>query len=274
MTGGVLILLGGAIAAGAAQVADRHGEPRGQRIPNDLVTLSAAAIIAVYATGFQRTKGAADEFQAQAARRRVHPTIASATEPTKAGNLSTRPATQAASEVAIVAPTLSRSPVPTPGKDRVQRSPIDVQNMAPAAAPAEAQLPMPVPVVTGSDSAPRATIATDGFIATGTATSADIAAPTDVVMPKLHYKDGTYLAWGRCAHGRIQASVVIKNGRIDSATIAQCETAYPCERIDALPGQVMLKQDPNVDVVTGASDSSYAFLDAVAAAMFRGQRGE
>ena len=82
------------------------------------------------------------------------------------------------------------------------------------------------------------------------------------------------MAWGRCAHGRIQASVVIKNGRIDSATIAQCETAYPCERIDVLPGQVVLKQDPNVDVVTGASDSSYAFLDAVAAAMFRGQRGE
>ena len=82
------------------------------------------------------------------------------------------------------------------------------------------------------------------------------------------------MGWGRCAHGRIQASVVIKDGRIASAEIARCETAYSCDVIAALPGKVLMSQDSNVDGVTGATDSSYAFQDAVAAAMFRGQRGE
>ena len=272
MTGCVFILLGGAIAAGAARVSERHGEPRGQRIPNDLVTLSAAAIIAVYATGFQRTKSADDEFKAQAARRRVHPPIATVAELPKAEHLSAQSTAQATSIFAMDAPEV-RAPVPRQRKDRAQLSTLQVQSIAPASTPLESQRLGPTPAVNDLVSDPPAATAASVPAAAPAVPAVDAATP-DLVMPKLHYKDGTYLAWGRCAHGRIQASVVIKNGRIDSATIAQCETAYPCERIDVLPGQVVLKQDPNVDVVTGASDSSYAFLDAVAAAMFRGQRGE
>lgn len=270
MTGCAFVLLGGAIAAGAAQVSERYGEPRGERIPNDLVTLSAAAIIAVYATGFQRTKSAADEFQAQAARRRIRPPIASVLElPKAADERSIQPAVQAASVIATAAPSLSRSPGSAPGKDRARRSPLYVQNMEPAVAPGHVQIRNSAPVP--SETASASPLAVDVSVAS----AADAAAPPNIVAPKLHYKDGTYLGWGTCRHGMIQASVVIKQGRIHSATIAQCETAYPCEWIDVLPSAVVLKQDPNnVDVVSGASDSSYAFLDAVAAAILKGQRGE
>ncbi len=44
-----------------------------QKISNGLVTLSSAAILAVYAAGYHRTGSAADGFEAQTARRRKRP---------------------------------------------------------------------------------------------------------------------------------------------------------------------------------------------------------
>jgi uncharacterized protein with FMN-binding domain len=86
------------------------------------------------------------------------------------------------------------------------------------------------------------------------------------------YKDGTYLGWGSCRHGDIQASVVIENGRIASATIAQCLTRYSCSWIDALPGQVVSRQNTNVDYVSGATQSTDAFADAVAEALSKAEK--
>ena len=81
------------------------------------------------------------------------------------------------------------------------------------------------------------------------------------------YRDGTYLGWGSCRHGDIQASVVIEGGRIASAAIAQCRTRYSCSWIDMLPGQVVSRQSTNVDYVSGATQSTDAFADAVAEAL-------
>jgi uncharacterized protein with FMN-binding domain len=81
------------------------------------------------------------------------------------------------------------------------------------------------------------------------------------------YRDGTYLGWGSCRHGDIQASVVIEGGRIASATIAQCLTRYSCSWIDKLPGQVVSRQSTSVDYVSGATQSTDAFSDAVAEAL-------
>ena len=158
MTGCVLIFLGVAIAAGAARVSERHGEPRGQRIPNDLVTLSAAAIIAVYATGFQRTKSADDEFKAQAARRRVHPPIAGLVEPPKADHLSGRSPAQAASKSAMDTPAV-RAPLPRDGKDRAPRSTLQVQSVASESVPVESQRLGPTPAINDLVSDPAAATA-------------------------------------------------------------------------------------------------------------------
>ena len=80
-------------------------------------------------------------------------------------------------------------------------------------------------------------------------------------------KDGTFLGWGYSAHGDIQASVEIQNGRIVSAVIAQCNTRYSCDVIDKLPPQVAARQSADVDYVSGATESANAFYDAVVDAL-------
>jgi uncharacterized protein with FMN-binding domain len=80
-------------------------------------------------------------------------------------------------------------------------------------------------------------------------------------------KDGTYLRWGSCRHGDIQAQVVVAAGRIASASINQCWTRYPCSWISMLPGQVVARQSQNVDYVSGATESTNAFYDAIVEAL-------
>ena len=82
-------------------------------------------------------------------------------------------------------------------------------------------------------------------------------------MPKEKYKDGTYLGWGTCRHGDIQAQVIVQDGRIASASIAQCWTRYSCSWVAHLPGQVVTRQSPDVDYVSGATQSANAFYWAV-----------
>lgn len=77
------------------------------------------------------------------------------------------------------------------------------------------------------------------------------------------YRDGTFTGWGQSIHGRIQAEVVIRRGRIAEARIATCRMRYPCSMIAALPAQVAARQSAEVDIVSGASDSAEAFSLAI-----------
>jgi uncharacterized protein with FMN-binding domain len=81
------------------------------------------------------------------------------------------------------------------------------------------------------------------------------------------YKDGTYTGWGTSRHGDIQAQVVIADGRITSATIAQCLTRWPCSWIEPLPPQVVARQSAETDYVSGATQSTNAFYYAVVQAL-------
>jgi len=81
------------------------------------------------------------------------------------------------------------------------------------------------------------------------------------------WKDGTYFGWGTSRHGDIQAQVVIEGGRIASATIAQCLTRYSCSVIAKLPPQVAERQSPEVDYVSGATQSTNAFYYGVVEAL-------
>ena len=98
--------------------------------------------------------------------------------------------------------------------------------------------------------------------------------PPPPVTQQSQYKDGTYLGWGTCRHGDIQASVVqFRGGQIAAAAIATCATRYPCsggrigDQVAALSGQVVARQSPNVDFISGATQSSNAFSDAVTSAL-------
>ena len=86
-------------------------------------------------------------------------------------------------------------------------------------------------------------------------------------LPKENWKDGTYTGWGFSRLGNIEAAVTIVGGRIESAIISQCRTRYSCGVIELLPGQVVQRQSPDVDYVSGATQSADAFFEAVVAAL-------
>jgi uncharacterized protein with FMN-binding domain len=97
---------------------------------------------------------------------------------------------------------------------------------------------------------------------------AAIAPPAPLPPPNApQWKDGTFLGWGTSRHGDIQASVVIEGGHIQSATIAQCLTRYSCSVIERLPPEVAQRQSPEVDYVSGATQSTNAFYYAVVDAL-------
>lgn len=81
------------------------------------------------------------------------------------------------------------------------------------------------------------------------------------------YRDGTYVGFGTGRHGSIEATVTVAGGKITAVQISQCLTRYPCSRISALPGQVVSRQTAQVDYVSGATDSSRSFIQAVSNAL-------
>jgi uncharacterized protein with FMN-binding domain len=246
VTGLALLLLGVGTALGALPVRGQSEEyvverrVAGQKISNTLVTLSSAAILAVYAAGYHRTGAAADRFEAQTARR-------STAAPIAAGVV----APMAPALVDEATPRVPRSATPPLRKDNLRPSSTAIRNAAPAPSPIEQPPETP--------SAPPTAPTTHDPVA-------EPAAPP-AATGQLKYKDGTYLGWGTSRHGDIQASVVIQDGQIVSTAIATCATRYSCSWIANLPGQVVERQSPKVDYVSGATQSSNAFSDAIAEAL-------
>jgi uncharacterized protein with FMN-binding domain len=95
-----------------------------------------------------------------------------------------------------------------------------------------------------------------------TATPADTAARAG-----LKWKDGTFSGWGTSRHGDIEATVIIEKGRITAAAISRCLTRYSCSWIAHLQPQVVERQSPEVDNVSGATESANAFYYAVVEAL-------
>jgi uncharacterized protein with FMN-binding domain len=93
------------------------------------------------------------------------------------------------------------------------------------------------------------------------------SSPTPAPVASKAWKDGAYTGWGFSPHGNIEATVTIEAGRITSAVISQCRTRYSCGVIDTLPPQVARRQSPDVDYVSGATQSADAFYEAVTAAL-------
>ena len=68
-------------------------------------------------------------------------------------------------------------------------------------------------------------------------------------------------------HGGVNVKVVIQNGKIVSAAITGTSTRYSPNVISSLPGEVLASQSANVNLVSGATDSSEAYQQAVAQAL-------
>lgn len=130
----------------------------------------------------------------------------------------------------------------------------------PASSPTPAQAPVPAPAPVSSPAPGQAPVPTP--------TPAPAPAPVaPAARPKVAYKDGTYFGWGTSRHGDIQAAVVIEDGRITVARVERCLTRYSCNWITPIPPRILLKQGTTYDYVSGATESSDAFQDAVAEAL-------
>jgi len=224
--------------------------PERRRVTHNLVALSSAAVLAVYGAGYARTRQAAERLAEAADRPRAivpapavaGPTITPAAEPSP---ISTTPA--------VVEP-----PRPSPAMTKARAaSTRPVKPMEPAQtpvveSPAAAATPVETPISAPPAPEPPATLA---------------PTPTPTPAPQSLYKDGTYYGWGTSRHGDIQASVVIEDGRIVSAAITQCLTRYSCSWIAHLPPQVVSRQSPEVDYVSGATQSTNAFYYAILEAL-------
>jgi uncharacterized protein with FMN-binding domain len=122
----------------------------------------------------------------------------------------------------------------------------------------------------GSNSAASQASAPVSHVGTTQVSSAASASPpaTSTTTTAVgQYKDGTYVGQGNSRHGGIQVSVVVQSGKIVSAGITQATTRYPTSRIASLPSTVVAQQSTQVDVVSGATDSSMAYLAAVDSAL-------
>jgi uncharacterized protein with FMN-binding domain len=243
----------------------------GKRISNSVVTLSSAAIFAVYAAGYERTKAAADRFTAQSEERLASAPIAANYVP-NAGTPGAEATEQRPGAAVAV-----RNEVGTLRPETNAPLVASYSNAASNDAPATAATPVESPSLALAKPAEAAPVNEPVVVAVVTPVNVPSAIeppapePVPVAPPPAvrqnQYKDGTYTGWGSSRHGDIQAAVVIQDGRIASAEIAQCRTRYPCSWIAQLPGQVVSRQSPTVDYVSGATQSVNAYYGAVVEAL-------
>ena len=231
------------------------------RLTSHLVALSSAAVLGVYTAGYMRTRAAAARIASAAERPRpviAAPAVAGEpvvgvpqeVSPVQAAPPPARPASGAKPQAQSRAAARPKRAVPLPS-----------QAATPAPAPTPIT-PVPVPLAADDPKPPAASAAVGPAPATPTPAAGSAATPAAPV-----YKDGTYTGWGTSRHGDIQATVVIEGGKILSATISQCLTRYSCSVIEKLPPQVAARQSPEVDYVSGATQSTNAFYYAVVEAL-------
>jgi len=236
------------------------GTRSGKRVTNRLVALSSAAVLTVYSAGYLRTRAAADKLFAAERARIVIPTEPHAAMPPPAQSLAiagTPPTAPAGT------PTVTRDAVAdaTPRSATVPASPSPAVKSSPVSSPAADAAPTAAPAATTST--PTATpTPTPGVALTASPTPSPSPTPAAPA-----YKDGTFSGWGTSRHGDIEATVIIENGKIASAVISQCLTRYSCSWVSHLQGQVVTRQSPEVDYVTGATQSTNAFYYAVVQAL-------
>ena len=220
-----------------------------------LVALSSAAIVAVYAAGFARTRAAAERFDAPTPPRRpLTPGVPERSGEHAGDNRAPRP--EGRLEI----------PAPTPAPATAPRAPSASRDTSPAAAPAAAIAPVPAETAPPPSDVP-APADVSAQAVQGLAQPSIDAPPPAPTIARAIYKDGTYTGWGYCRHGDLQASVTIQAGRIVEAKVVQCLTRYSCNWIEPLYPQVVVRQSAQVDYISGASESSDAFYDAVTEAL-------
>ena len=195
-----------------------HDSKSARKSQRSLIALSSAAVLAIYSAGYYRTKSAADRFAVQAADHGpALPTADGTAHLTAAAFGGPAPTTAAAfggpPAMASHADPVAASPAPgnsaAPKEMAMMTSPV-----APSAQPeaakseaprTEAKSEAPAPVAAA---APVAAPVAPTPAPAAPAPAAVVAAAPAAAPAASAWKDGTYLGWGTCRHGDIQAQVV------------------------------------------------------------------
>jgi len=218
-------------------------------ITGNLVSLGSVAVLAVYAAGYVRTAEAARRFEDEDRQRR---------DPSRAPIVA-EPVVPAVHPMEASQPVEQEAPA-KPAKDSAKASkPIAKRETTTVvAAKTDSALAPVAKVDTVLPPAPAAAAPQPSTLA---------PQPSDTTAERKGWKDGSYTGWGGSRHGDIQATVEIKDGKIAATWISICATQYSCSWLDALPGQVIARQSPEVDFVSGATQSTNAFYYAVVQAL-------
>lgn len=246
------------------------------KISKDLVAASCAAVLAVYAAGYLRTRDAARRYDTQAKERRAvgraqrtavnaSPAVSEAPASHPAGKYRATVANGSATLAAPRRPSQVAAGKPSAGH---AASPMAVATSpAPGALAASTADASASAVQSSSPDAPRE-------IAPVPLPAVDTTGPTPIAITReaaavfaAKWRDGTYTGLGDSPHGDIEARVVIKDGRIIEAGIVTCDTRYPCSVIDPLIHQPVERQSADVDYMSRATESSDAYYNALVAAL-------
>lgn len=265
----LFLLLAALIAAGIFALRS-HGTERRSSAKNlspTLATLSSAAILAVYAAGYHKTSTAGGGFAEGSNRRDISPPVAIAAAAPISSRDQIEPAGEALAPSKLTTRSTKSETTNRPTKSG-HGSASAATSGASAAVDYAASAPVaPQPRESGNESAAAAVAPQLAITGTDAIIPATASIAPTPPQPKALYKDGTYYGWGSCRHGDIQASVTIHDGKIAATAITQCLTRYSCSWIADLPSQVVKRQSPEVDYVSGASQSTDAFYGAIVAAL-------
>lgn len=147
---------------------------------------------------------------------------------------------------------------------------IQTTQTAPTAAQTAPAATIPTQPVTQTTPAPTTPVSTP----TPTPTPVPVVTPAPVAKPKGQYTDGTYTGAAADAYyGTVQIQVVIQNSKIVTVTFLQ----YPSDRrtsqyinaqaMPQLKSEAIAAQSANVSGVSGASDTSAAFIQSLGSAL-------
>ena len=78
-------------------------------------------------------------------------------------------------------------------------------------------------------------------------------------------KDGSYVSAGRGMQGDIQVELRVRDGYIDRVDVAEHNenVGVAEDAFDRLEEDVLRKQSAEVDTISGATEASYGFMEAV-----------
>jgi uncharacterized protein with FMN-binding domain len=124
----------------------------------------------------------------------------------------------------------------------------------------------------GAEVVPSAASVTGSHAAKAPSGSSGSAPPSSssssVPSTPTSYKDGTYTGSAANPYGTLSVSVTVAGGKITSVQITSYNMHYPQSFIDPTMNQeVVSNQTYNVYMVTGATASSYNFVQAVQSAL-------